>query len=333
MSRYAVLTILSLLLLSPAVATPDSLGAVLLEAFTQGMFTDSSSVGPVEQVTEAEIGPTSEVEPSFSPDITPYFDMEPSYTPDVTPVFDLDPSYTPDFDIEPSSTPEMTPDFELEPSTTPEATPDFEIDPSYAPEVSSSPDVSPDFDLELLLPSPDFVEISPSPESMFDIMLDIGDDLMVNCGSFDVRNVGWITDDTPWYNEDSYVANDPFAETQFGTLQEGLLYSSYRYSDSNLTYSIPVNDTGIWKVGLRWAEIELTAMREGARVFSVDINGVEMHESVDVFRDSTFGSFSPLARTHIVDVEGDEIVINLGKKVGQPMLSALDISYLGPITM
>lgn len=171
---------------------------------------------------------------------------------------------------------------------------------------------------------------SPFSNNVFEAEFVVFDPITVNCGSLDVRNTFGLDSNKSWYNEDSHVIFDPFAMTQFSSFHEALLYSTYRYADGNLTYTVPLKPVGVWKLALQWAEISPYYMHEGSRVFSVNINGIELDSAIDVYRDSLHGGYSPVTHTYVVEVQDTTVKIVLGQKVGQPMLSAFQVTYTGP---
>ncbi|KAI0564913.1 Malectin [Gracilaria domingensis] len=155
--------------------------------------------------------------------------------------------------------------------------------------------------------------------------------IKVNCGGMEERS-SLNEEKTKWYNVDSQIAEDPYAAAHFISDIDALLYSSYRYAETQVTYDIDLPEPGRWLVVLQWAEISQFYMREGARVFSVRLNSVEKEADIDIYRDSPQGKFSPLVRSYEVDSPDSTLLIEINKKVGQPMLSAFQVSYVGPST-
>jgi len=213
------LAVLSSIVSRKIATAQDDFGAVLLEAFTTGMFDGES--------TSEELEPSPAVAPTaFLDDGLLGFPLE-SVDPEASPM----------------ESPEETVDYF------------FDLDESLL----ASPEESPVESVEGIDNgfSPFEGETTAMPRP-----------IQVNCGSFDSRNT-FSTDVAEWFSLDSIAAVDPFADAQFESNEHALLYSTFRYSPTNLTYTVPVPTNGFWSVTLHWAEITPKYMSIGARIFSV----------------------------------------------------------------
>lgn len=349
LSRIIFLVALSALTFSPPVVAQDRLEQRLLQASTSGLFnvnplhlimatmapvpttmpsaplrpmprdprSGKSLASSLKQSIETSLEAAAEL---FS-QVTLGMNLPPRVEPDAGPRLESSQAFS--LDLEGIFLPSITPNVE----PTVELILEFEeVMPSKSP-VAILPETefigSPDGSTEASAVS------SPFNSNQFDVEIDVFDPITVNCGSLDVRNTLGL-DTQPWFNRDSYVISDPFAMTQFASFEEALLYSTHRYANGNLTYTVPLKSAGVWRLALQWAEISVYYMHEGSRVFSVNVNGIELDNEIDVYRDSPYGGYSPLLRTYIVEVQDSAIRIVLGQKVGQAMLSAFQITYMGP---
>lgn len=371
----------------------DDFGQVLLEAFTTGMFdgdnSGQSQPGPVPTQTPSALGfPRVTLEPAV-PDVSLEFETNtpeelgtfvsespegswessPGESPDATLEFNFFASPSPSFEYDLAASPAYTPqetaeETPVEPAEvlgnklveTLEPISQY-VEPSQAPLADPMTGL---FDVSLASPIEDFDQFSSMEQEFITGTLTMRKPIRVNCGSFDDRN-SFKKDVNKWFDNQSVAVEDKFASALFETTPEALLYSTYRYSANNLTYTVPIQSQGMWRVTLQWAEIDPAYMDEGARVFTVsfdsygcpqlfhpgphtdlkftffsspqvEINGIERDASVDVYRDSPAGKYSPLVRTYVVDVIDSSIVITLAQKVGEPMLSAFQATHISPFT-
>lgn len=289
------LTALSIIAMRNVAVAQDEFGQVLLEAFTTGMFNGESSeqtqTGPMPtQTPAANAFPVVTLQPALL-EATSEVGME---TPDESPeqsleyVMGASPDASPEasLGVIPDESPEGSSEASLGPI--PEESSEHIVDGS--PEETTEPvQTSPEPSSEIIEPSPtaiipiseddafesptetlaeDFDGFSTDEEGSISGILTVYEPIRVNCGSFDDRNT-FSKDTNPWFSKDSTAVEDPFAAAQFQQNSEALLYSSYRYSAHDLTYTVPVPTTGVWRVTLQWSEIVPVFMKEGARVFSV----------------------------------------------------------------
>lgn len=264
------LTAFAIIAMRDVAYAQDDFGQVLLEAFTTGAFNGESS---------------EQAQPGSLPTQTPAANVFPAVTlqptlPDVTSEFAIEsPEETlEDFVVEsPEGSSEETLNGNPE-----ETTEEIVDDPEQSAEESLEPnadDMGPNsaaittFEDDLL-ESPaerteeDCDQFSPEEDGSINGVLKVYKPIRVNCGSFGERNK-FSQDTKPWFSHDSVTVEDPFAAAQFSGKYEALLYSTYRYSAHNLTYTVPIPTEGVWRVTLQWAEIVPVFMREGTRVFTV----------------------------------------------------------------
>lgn len=67
--------------------------------------------------------------------------------------------------------------------------------------------------------------------------------IQIHCGSFEERNT-LQESEKKLFNVDSMTIEDPHTFTQFTSIAEGALYSTYRYGQTSLIYSVPVSMDG-----------------------------------------------------------------------------------------
>lgn len=153
--------------------------------------------------------------------------------------------------------------------------PAFEMEesPEEFPEISSEPALdmerSPEESTEESMEESPEDSLEPSMEAVDSTSREFASFIRVNAGSFE-ETEGFEMDTNAWYTNTSKTVDDPFAGASFETMQDSLVYSTYRYTTAgDLQYTVPVNATGFWKVTLHWAEISEDYNQEGDRVFSV----------------------------------------------------------------
>lgn len=281
----------------------DDFGQVLLEAFTTGMFdgdnSGQSQPGPVPTQTPSALGfPRVTLQPAV-PDASLEFETStpeelgtfasespegswessPGGSPDATLEFNFFVSPSPSFEFDLATSPAYTPQETAE--ETPEPTevlgnkPVETLEPiSQYVEPSQAPLADPMtglFDMSLASPIEDFDQFSSMEQEFIAGTLTMRKPIRVNCGSFDDRN-NFKKDVNKWFDNQSVAVEDKFASALFETTPEALLYSTYRYSAKNLTYTVPIPSQGMWRVTLQWAEIDPAYMDEGARVFTVSFD-------------------------------------------------------------
>lgn len=100
------------------------------------------------------------------------------------------------------------------------------------------------------------------------------------------------------------------------------LYQSYRYNWTDFTYHFAVAN-GSYLVKLQFAETQYTP--QGVRVFGVKLNGQSALTNLDVVA-AAGGANTALDRVFAVTVTSGAIDISLTQLVGNPMLSAVEIT-------
>lgn len=156
-----------------------------------------------------------------------------------------------------------------------------------------------------------------------------GNDLFINTGGKNLA--GAIRCDTGAYaNSGSW--NFEIPQQNIGPGCNGYYFSHRVVSAGNLVYNIPVNQ-GTYTVKLFFAEIWYNAA--GLRTFSVNVNGktpagvgiMVNGANVDVFQ--AVGKNKPLQLSTTAAASGGTITITIGRKIGNPMLSAISIKGAG----
>ena len=117
------------------------------------------------------------------------------------------------------------------------------------------------------------------------------------------------------------TSNTPIA----GTTDDSL-YQSIRWDDSpapelQYTYALP---NGIYRVNLHFAEANPATAYAGARVFDVDMQGIQRFADLDVFAEAG-GINKALVKSTLVTVSNGTLAIMFRHQVKNPIVSAIEI--------
>ncbi len=145
--------------------------------------------------------------------------------------------------------------------------------------------------------------------------------LRMNCGGDayrDQNNNPWL-DDMLFDGGKLVSCQDAIANTD-----DDRLYQTIRSGMS--TYEFPVQQNGLYKVTMHFAEIQHQA--NGVRIFDVKLEDHLALENFDIFGEA--GSFSALIKSAMIEVTDHQLDIAFVSKTSEPCLSALEI-YLSPV--
>ncbi len=141
-------------------------------------------------------------------------------------------------------------------------------------------------------------------------------------GGRDALGNTWIAD-APFVNG-GRTATSPVYITN--TVQDAF-YASRRYGATTgdpLTYELPVNGFGSYAVRLDFAELDSQVTKAGQRVFDVEIESSFVLSNIDVYK--AVGKSTAYSRDFTVNVSDGSLTIRLIPKVGEPMISGIEVS-------
>jgi hypothetical protein len=165
------------------------------------------------------------------------------------------------------------------------------------------------------------LELPPGPPQS-------GQSIYINVGGptyTSSKGVAWAAD--KFFNDGGKVETIQVSPvTSIAGTTDPALYQTGRFDpkDGNaLTYEIPVPN-GKYTTTLHFAELYPAAMKKGARVFDVSIEGVVMFKDLDIFGDA--GANTALQKTASdITVTGGRLMISFYHKKENPKLCAIEI--------
>ena len=146
-------------------------------------------------------------------------------------------------------------------------------------------------------------------------------EIRINAGGGEHQDGGgntWSADS--FFNTgNAYATGNPISGTT-----EDILYQTERWDLGivpELTYNIPV-DNGTYLVTLHFADIFPGTHSGGARVFDIEIEGVELETDLDIY--SQVGGFAALTKSYQAVVTDDALTITFLHQVENPKVSAIE---------
>lgn len=147
-------------------------------------------------------------------------------------------------------------------------------------------------------------------------------------GYTDTAGRTWLTDG-PWVQGGRIVSD----QRAVAATENDALFWTRRYcpvTGEPLTFEFPVQGTGPYRLRLLFAELDADVRRRGDRVFDVMVEDSFLISDLDIMAATGWGR--AYSKDFYVNVDDGSLTVRFLPVVGEPMISAIEITRKRPPT-